>query len=361
VKIGIDCRLSGSRHAGIGRYIANLVKNLPKLLETHQLVLFFYDQEQASEIFENKPKNTEFIFVPIRHYSIAEQIKLPLIFLEHNLNLLHIPHFNIPIFYPKKMVITIHDLLWHQQKGPAMTTLNGPIYWLKYLGYKLVTNLAIKKASKIFVPAQTIKKTVTTYYPNSKNKIIITKEGIEKHFFCQNNNKNNTNKTIVYTGSLYPHKNIKVVLEALKYLPGYQLKIVGSRNIFVDRTKKIIKKLKLINQVEFLGYLEDKELIKLYQTTFVLVQPSLSEGFGLTGIEAMAASLPVIASDIPILKEIYQDAAIYFDPFSPKDFARALKDLENTNKNQLIKKGQVIAKQYNWQLMAKKTSQIYLN
>jgi glycosyltransferase involved in cell wall biosynthesis len=350
IRIGIDCRLAGPRHAGIGRYSKNLVLELLKI-ENPQItwVLFFYDKKQITEVLgsKKKRKNLELVCTNIKHYGLEEQTKLSKVFKEANLDLLHVPHFNIPVTYKGKLIITIHDLLWHEQKGKDVTTL-GPV----------------KKAKTILVPTKTIKNTVINYYPFAENKIIVTKEGIadsyRQELTKKTDFKKKIKKQIVYTGSLYPHKNLKLVIRSLRKLPKYKLIVVGSRDVFQDRTKEMVSRFKAKKQVEFKGYLEDQKLISLYQESMALVQPSLSEGFGLTGIEAMAAKTAVLASKIKVFKEIYHNAAIFFDPKSSKSFVKAVKDLEFAKRKDIIEKGIAVAKQYSWQEMAEKTYQEYL-
>ena len=286
------------------------------------------------------------------------------IFRTANLDLLHVPHFNIPVNYKGKLIITIHDLLWHEQKGKSVTTLSPIKYYLKYFAYLFISKQAVNKAVTILVPTETIKKTICRYYPFAKNKIVVSKEGIALSYQQELNKntllKKRVKKQIIYTGSLYPHKNIELVIKSLKKLDRYKLIIVGSRNVFQDRTKKMVSRFKAKKQVEFKGYLEDQKLIKLYQESMALVQPSLSEGFGLTGIEAMASKTPVLASNIAVFKEIYQDAAIFFDPEDCNDFVKKVKELEYASRPKIIKKGIAVAKQYSWQEMAEKTYQEYL-
>lgn len=360
-KIGIDCRLSGNAHAGIGRYIEELILRLPSLGRNKHWVLFFYSQQQANDLLEKlvpRPANLDIVIAPISHYSLAEQIQMPRIFAKEGLDLLHVPHFNIPIFYTGRVIVTIHDLLWHEFRGLNVTTLKPILYYLKYWAYKIVARRAIKKAYKIIVPAQTIKKTITKYYPWAKKKIVVTTEGHSKKFTPPTEEKKR-NKTFLYVGSLYPHKNIEVVLKALKSLPDYSLEIVGSRNIFQDQTKMQVVKLDISKQVDFLGYISDIELNEKMSESFALIQPSLSEGFGLTGVEAMAAGLPVIASDIPIFREIYQDGAVFFDPEYPTDFVRAVDMMEKMDLKKLIKTGHRVVTQYSWDKMTEETLQVY--
>lgn len=363
MRIGIDCRLSGPQHAGIGRYIFNLATRLPQAAPDISWVYFVADTSQFEEL-AGSVKNVEIIAAPIRHYSLAEQWRLPQIFLKANLDLLHIPHFNAPIFYPKPMVATIHDLLWHEYRGLHVTTLSPHLYWLKYLAYRLVASSTIYKAKKIFVPAQTIKNTLTTHYPQLGEKVLVTKEGVSHDF--SNHKKTEAaqqlklqlpvnKKILLYVGSLYPHKNLEVVLQALSTLSEYHLVVVGARNVFQAQVEQRANQLHVQDKTSFLGYLDDVVLHTIMQHAFALVQPSVSEGFGLTGIEAMAGGVPVIASNIAIFKEIYGSAATFFDPYSPADFATQLQTLASASRSEVIAAGRRQAAQYSWDTMTAET------
>lgn len=359
--------MSGAQHAGIGRYVENLALQLLQLPNAHQYywVLFFYDATQSETMMQILSQHADVQvtvrYIPIRHYSLQEQRQLPKIFHEYHLDLLHVPHFNIPLNYRGKIVITIHDLLWHEYRGAHVTTLPKWKYWLKYWAYRYTVGSAVKKAQAILVPAHTVRETVVKYYPSASEKIVITREGVSESL-QQSRLKKDTvaTKNLLYVGSLYPHKNIQIVLLSLIELPEYRLQIVGARNIFQDQTRKLVRDLGIDAQVDFLGYLPDKELASLMKKSFSLVQPSLFEGFGLTGVEAMSIGLPVIASDIPILQEIYQDAALFFDPRSTPAFTKNVRQLEQSKvRERMIQLGKVVAKQYNWKQTAEQTLHMY--
>lgn len=383
MRIGIDCRLGGLTHAGIGRYCEQLVYNVVQLNSPHTWVLFFFDSQQikSSEYFTQiaQAQNVEIRFTPIKHYTLAEQCILPLHFYREKLDLLHVPHFNVPLAYRKPFVVTIHDLLWHQYLGTKVTTLPTMFYWIKYLGYLTISKQAISGSRKIFVPTQTVKKDVVGKFIKSKNKIIVTHEGVDVHKLTvvattSSKNTQNTNdvtvapilrqlqknhkKYLLYVGSLYPHKNIQVVLRALKEFPDLNLCIVGSRSVFQDVVKKQVTELKIPSQVFFAGFQPDRALGILYTHALAVVQPSLSEGFGLTGIEAMAMNTPVLASDIPIFRELYKDHAQLFDPHSVSALVSTIKKIQTMNKeevNLMTKKAKEYVSRFNWKKMAQET------
>jgi glycosyltransferase involved in cell wall biosynthesis len=367
-RVGVDCRLAGRRHAGIGRYIENLIRELLSLpaeaQKDVQWVFFFSDHAQATQVLETatqiQRERCEVIIVPAGHYSFIEQVQLPRILHAAKLDLLHIPHFNIPLAYTGKIVVTIHDLLWHEYRGAAVTTLPGWLYWPKYAMYRLIVEAAVRRAEHIIVPAQTVKEQVLSYYPFVKEKITAVAEGIERRFFQPLlKNEHAKTKNLVYVGSLYPHKNLKVVIDALGNLPDYTLQIISSRSVFTDQVKKYVITKRLSRQVEFLGYQTDAQVAEFLKNATALVQPSLSEGFGLTGLEAMAAGTVVIASDIPIFCEVYHDHAICFDPKLPSSFIDAVHETELIDRPTWLKDAQEFAKTYQWQKMTEKIYDIY--
>ncbi len=372
MRIGIDCRLAGPAHAGIGRYIENLIKRLPSVAPEIEWVWFFSDQKQADLVLGH-PLPTEFksvklVFVPIRHYSVAEQLQLPGIFAREKLDLLHVPHFNAPKLYPGRLVVTIHDLLWHEYQGTQVTTLKPWQYWIKYLGYRQVASGAIRKAKAIIVPTKTIKKTLAHYYPRALSKTQVITEGATLSDAHNSQTKaalpfkfSTDRHYLLYVGSLYPHKNVQLVVQALSELPNHTLLIAGARNVFQDQLRTFIKQQGVESQVEFLGYVPDPILLKLYPHVHCLVQPSLSEGFGLTGVEAMAHQVPVVASNIPVFQEIYQDGAVFFDPKSVASLVKAIQQLATPKRAHFIKKALKVVGHYSWDTMVNETLKVYRN
>lgn len=369
MRIGIDCRLAGREHAGIGRYISQLVNQLIKGNHPYTLVLFFSSKKQAREVLDKDWTDqgyVELVVTPVAHYSVKEQVLMPFYFYRARLDLLHVPHFNVPIFYFRPMIVTIHDLLWHHHRGAHVTTL-GPIwYWLKYLFYRLVVFMAVLRAKRVLCPSHQVAKTIKTFYPWLSDKISVTYEGVDP-FFLESKSRagqvkpsNKTSpKSLLYVGSLYPHKNVKLVLLALKKLPNHHLTIISARTVFSDQVKKLAQQLGVDARVTFISNVHDQKLRTTYQNSWALIQPSLSEGFGLTGLEAMAAKTAVLASDIPVFREVYDQAASFFDPHQVSSLVKAIKTLTPEHRDGLIKKGHQLARNYSWEKTAQLTLKNY--
>lgn len=375
MKIGIDARMFGSRHTGVGRYVENLIKGLVEE-ESIEITFFVNHAEVASltPLLQNgKHKICE---VNIPHYSLAEQILLPFYLLGKGLEVIHFPHFNVPIFYFGRYVVTIHDLIKHSFKGQETTTKTPWFYWLKYLGYKLIFSSAVRRSSKILVPSQAVKSELVKKYKLNEDKVAVTHEGVDETFQSVSQSSVEINSMmakykfkkpfVVYTGNVYPHKNIPRLLEAMKIInqekdQGISLVLVCARGVFTKRLTKKIEEVGLEKDVQMIGFVKDEELILLYREAEAIVCPTLSEGFWLPGLEAISCGLPVVCSKIPVLEEIYEDAALYFDPMDPKDIAEKILTLvgDQMLKEKLLKRGREQVKKYSWAKMARETLEIY--
>lgn len=145
---------------------------------------------------------------------------------------------------------------------------------------------------------------------------------------------------ILYVGNDYPHKNLK------------RLKLA------FEKLKQDGLDYELVLITEFVS---EQELDNLYKNASLFVFPSLSEGFGLPPLEAMARGVPVVSSNATCLPEILGDAAVYFNPLDIDDMARVIKETLLSDRVQkiLIAKGFEQAKKYDWKQMAARTLDLY--
>lgn len=357
----------GLEHGGIGRYVKNLLDNLPFHDQQYYWTLFLPKKYHHSLNF---PSRVSKVMVDIPHYSLKEQVALTRIFAKENLDLLHIPHFNVPINYPKPFVVTIHDLLWHSVKGLSVTTLNPLQYLIKYSAYRLVVRQAVKRARAIIVPSNFVKREIKKYNLSREQKITTIYESVDTNIHASKDQPPLkkwaiTDPFIVYVGSLYPHKNVERLISSMKLIqpthPNLKLVIASARSVFLDRLKHKLKDLEVTDAVISTGFVTDEELAILYHHAQALVHPSLSEGFGLTGLEAMAHNTPVIAARAGALPEIYQDAALYVDPLDPSDIAQKIVVIlkDQPLRQKLIAAGNFRAKSFSWKKSVQETLAVY--
>lgn len=367
MKILIDARLYGLENAGLGRYVMNLVDGLSQSDKKNDYVLLL-----TKKYFESLelPQNWKKVITDLPHYSVAEQIRLPQIIRKENPDITHFPHFNVPVSFNGKFVVTIHDLLMHKNVGLAATTLIPPLYFFKRLGYKTVFRKAVMKSLKIITPSTAIKKEVVDYYHVDPEKINVIYEGVDVHIGGGENAPKIyrlEHPYFIYAGNAYPHKNLNRLIEAVVHLnknidQKVILAIVSARNIFTRRLQNEVKKANAEEFVKLLGFVPDADLGSLYKNSLGFVFPSLSEGFGLPGLEAMSTGTLVLASDIPVFKEIYKDKAIYFNPYDFSSIEKVMLRVTGMGKEErqeIVESGKDFAKSYSWAKMADETLKIY--
>lgn len=370
MKIVIDARLYGLENGGIGRYIVNLISQLQKIdkKNSYQIILRkkYYKKLKLNKNFKKK----EFDH---RHYSIAEQLKLPKVLEDLNPDLVHFPHFNIPIRYKGDFVVTIHDLLMHRQKGVEATTLSPLKYKIKRLGYRKVIDSAIVKSRFIITPTKYVMADIAQKYDCVKDKIKPIYEGIDPKF--KKTTDKNADKILqrykirmpyfVYAGSAYPHKNLKRAIEATVHLNEKQncgLIIITSKNIFRQRLQRVISNFEANKHVKLLGFVSDDELSAIYQKSVGFLYPSLEEGFGLPGLEAIQVGTLALVSDIPVFKEVYGESAYYFNPFNFESITKAMADvlkMKPKNRRAHISKARKFIKKYSWEKTVAETLKVY--
>lgn len=324
MKIAIDARFYGTGHTGLGRYTTNVLKYLPKYLPGHTLQILLRDSEYGAF---PEGSNIEKIHAEIPHYSLAEQIKLPLLLHRLKPDLFYTFHFNTPILNKIPTIVTIHDLIKSSFTGKDTTTRSSWAYALKRLGYNLDIKHSLAGSKDIIVPSNTVKNDILSAYPTIRPELIHSISEAPDEIFRQQPGDSELDLPkhyLLFVGNAYPHKNLKLLLDAFRTLkdPTLFLVIVAKRTPFLSRTLAPYDPSRIVVYSE----LSDQELLSVYHRAEALVTPSLMEGYGLVGIEALMQGVRVVASNIPVYREVYQDKVTFFDPTSLSSLVAALKD-----------------------------------
>lgn len=367
MKIAIDARLINE--SGIGRYLRNLIDQLIKIDQKNDYFLLLLKKDLGFKL----PKNFQKVEVNFRWYSLQEQFKLPGILKKINPNLVHFPHFNVPIFYSGKFVVTIHDLIHQHYPANRATTLDPITYSLKKIGYKKVFASALRFSQRILVPSNFVKNQLINEWKIMADKIVVIPEAVDDKIFAtakkmsKGKMKAVLNKFsirpsyIFYVGNAHPHKNVEGLIEAFLKLrqndPQLQLVLSGYDHFFWEKLKRKYH----YSEIIFTGFIADEELVALYSAAKCFVMPSKEEGFGLPILEAMIVSCPVVSSNAGSLPEVGGNAALYFDPLDTLDMVNKIGQVLNNEKlrEDLIKKGQQRVKDFSWKKLAKQTWEVY--
>lgn len=363
-QIGIDARLWNQ--TGIGRYIRNLVVHLIEIDPKNQYVLFARPEDILD--IKSAVNSQRLVIIPtgIKWHSAREQIEFPNLLNAYKLDLVHFPYFSFPVFYKRPFVVTVHDLIINHFPTGKATTLPRPLYALKRLGYKFISKKAVHDAKKVIVPSNATRAEILDHYKIRENKIVVTPEGVDEGIstFTPILFKEK-NPYFLYVGNAYPHKNLERLVEAFKVFsiqyPVFTLKLVGKEDFFYKRLKEQVKRERIEN-IEFLGYLDDSELSKMYSGAEATFVPSLMEGFGLTVLEAMKMGSLVAASKIPSIEEVAGTHAFYFQPEDTISIVNIMKEivyLPEKEKKEKIVAAQRHCEKYSWKKTAELTLAVF--
>lgn len=363
MKIGIDARMYGPEQGGIGRYVEQLIQHLQKIDSQNQYIIFLRKINFTACEIDNP--NFKKVLADIPWYSLKEQLCFTKIIKKEKIDLMHFPHWNVPLFYRGKFILTIHDLImYHFPRLEAST--HGPIkYWLKDHLHRLVLSSAAHRAKAIIATSQFTKQDIVEELEIKPEKITVTYQAPFPHKKILTDISQNLQKPYaLYVGASYPHKNIIGLLCAWKKIEErndqVNLVLAGRKNYF---TQSILNSSELQNckHVQHIPDPTDNDLETLYQNAELFVFPSLYEGFGLPPLEAMLRNVPVVSSNASCLTEVLGNAAWYFDPYDTDDMARKiLIAFENDELRTTLKKSaQELLPNYSWDKLTKETLQTY--
>jgi glycosyltransferase involved in cell wall biosynthesis len=356
-RLVIDARESGT---STGRYVDKLVEYLARLKPPFEVVVLA--KPRRIDYLQGIAPDFNIQAADYKEFGFAEQFGLKRRIKGLHPDVVHFAKDHQPVFYRGRVVTTMHDLTTMRFTNPAKHRL---VFWFKQLVYKWVVKRVARKSSAILTPSEFTKKDVVRYSGVGPEKITVTHlaadaitdtpepiVGLEGKQF------------LVYVGRPTPHKNLERLVDAFIKLranhPQLMLVLAGKKDANYQRIETNIKA-RGVRGVYFSGFVSEGRLRWLYENCSAYVFPSLSEGFGLPGLEAMMHGAPVVASNATCLPEIYGDAAHYFDPENAQAIADAINEVltDKDLRAELIGRGRAQAKKYSWRRMAEQTLDVY--
>ncbi len=364
MRIVYDGRWVG--RTGIGRYTTELLEQLQRLDQNNE----YYVLLRPEAFAQWRATSPRFHAVRTTYdvYTWQEQLLLPWQIWRLRPDLVHFTNFNLPILYPGRFIATIHDLTLVHFKNNRGEGLKKFLYEVKYWTMRGILRVVTRRAQRLLVPCQFVKDDVVSRYRAAAHKTTITPEAVDAKNYAEpaDISRFKLPKTFLfYIGNSYPYKNLeRLILAFMKtkaQVAGAKLVLAGNTAYFSDQLKKTAIKLGAQEAVIFPGRISDGEAATLYQKAALYAFPSLYEGFGLPGLEAMVQGTPVLAARASCLPEIYGDAAAYFDPLDPNDMAHHIDELLNdpAHLKQLRAAGYERVKRYSWRTMAELTLAAY--
>ena len=314
--VTIDLRLW--KASGIGRYLNVLV---PALVATFPACRFHLlgPLDLLSDIAWPANVTLHDFNPPI--YSIAEQLEAPGC-IPADSELLWWPHYNVPLLYRGRLVVTVYDAYHLRMNG----TLGD---FVKRHYAALFFALIRRRAEKVFTISNFSKNEVVALARVPSERIVPIHLGVSSEWFETSKEVGFSPRPyLLFVGNVKPHKNLRALVNAFASLVDdipHDLVIVGKREGFITGDREVARMAKKLgDRVAFTGWVSDQDLRRLVANAGLMIFPSLYEGFGLPPLEAMACGCPVIASDIPVLREVCSDKVRYFDPESVDDLRDAI-------------------------------------
>ncbi len=353
--------------SGIATYLLNLIRQYRSSdpqPELHYLVRDYTRVISSSPDYPNQHRFDSKI------YSVSEQLFYPKILSKGDV--LHVPHYNAPLRFPGKLVVTVHDLchlvMKEFFKGPAKRTYAS-----------VFLKAVLKKASKIITVSHFTEQEILKYFHIDQKKIEVIPNGLDPHFYPRSDKEQKRVREanrlpesyLLYVGNIKPHKNIAKLIKA--YHKGWcqkpdlpKLVIVGKKDEGYDPFSEAMSKgdstyLAFKDQVIFKGFVPYEDLPGLYSGAKAFLFPSLYEGFGFPPLEAMACGTAVLASNSSSLPEILNGHAVFIDPYDEEAISSAILQLckDSDLREKLIQHGLQHVRKFSWEDSAEKHLEVY--
>jgi glycosyltransferase involved in cell wall biosynthesis len=368
MRIAVDATALPVRPGGAGYYIINLIRSLLDLNSGHDFFIFSHPTKR--HLF-NLPSAQEKYLVNVPELNrglrlVWEQTLLPQLLAQLKIDVLHSPHYTMPLMAHIPVVVTFHD----------MTFLMYPSYHsaIKRLFFPWIIHQSAKKSTAILSVSENTRQDAIRLLGISPEKITTTwlgKDSIfsriqdlgslahvrEKYKLPQ--------KFILNVSTLEPRKNQSTLLAAFNDLTrqnsSIHLVIAGGKGWGVQQLSQNTERQMNSDKIHWIGYVDREDMPGLYSLAEIFVYPSMYEGFGLPVLEAMACEVPVITSNTSSLPEIVGTSGLLIAPDHQAALAAAMqKLLLDRNLSAGLTQGAALqAAKFSWKDTAQKTLNVY--
>ncbi len=332
-------------------YLRQLLAALAALETGHEYFIFTNletgrDLVPGAPNFHWKPQAVRASFRPGR--ILWEQTVLPFAAARCRLDVLLNPGFTMPAVAACPSVAVFHDL--QHKRHPEH------FRWFDLPFWNLLLWASAHRARRLICVSEATRDDLVRMYHLPAQRISVVHHGVGREFFTLD--RTHTEPFLLCVSTLHPHKNIDRLIRAYaRKKRGWNLIIVGMRGFFAAALDELIEQLGVNESVRLTGWIPRDELLQLYARADAFVYPSTFEGFGMPVLEAMAAGIPVACSDIPPLREVAGDAALFFDPLDEDAIAGVLERVVNDAplRTQLTQAGPRRAQLFSWERTARET------
>jgi len=361
----------GAREGGGKWFTGTLIQEIAEQ-NPHWHLLVFYAHQSFMKGYLRRP-NIELRYVPQAigycQRIFWQQWKLRRLIKREKIELIFSPT-NIGMFKPPVPQVTVQRNAHHVV--PKVKKAEGG-QWLRRRIQLLGTLASIKSSTEnIFVSNYMIELTKRWIKPDYEHWHVVH-NAINKKRFEADSERIVGYKYLLNVGALSPHKNVDTLIKAFKIVckrypqeiklilagPGCKLKhkVAGTWERYLY---DLVDSQGMREKVVFMGVVEGNQLASLYKYAEICVVPSLLESFGIVAAEALCCDSPCIVSDIPVFHEVYGDAVLYCDPYSPADIADVIVRLleDKFLRQKLTETGKSLLANYDISVIAQKYVEI---
>ena len=237
-------------------------------------------------------------------------------------HILFFPNFNVPFFLRGKIVSTVNDL--------TPVSRYSDYSRLQQAGFRFLVWRALRVSERTVCISEFGQRLVMDAFGVPEDRLPIIYPWVAEAFLGGEDAARRgavpvEGDYLLFVGNRYGYKNLGGLLAALRLLlpefPGLKAVIVGVQKGTGGSAEPLMADPSLRGRVAEFPRATDDELKALYARAKVFVFPSFMEGFGLPPLEALAFGIPVVCSDIPVIREVCDDAVRYADPYDPASIA----------------------------------------
>jgi glycosyltransferase involved in cell wall biosynthesis len=337
-------------------YLRELLAALAELDQTNEYLIFTNLETQADLVpkqanFHWKPQAVHARFRPAR--ILWEQLVLPFEGARYRLDVFFNPGFTAPIFSPCRQVTVFHDL--QHKRHPEY------FRWFDLPFWRLLLWAAAHRSHRLIAVSEATRSDLLRFYRIPKERVSVVHHGVEPAF--SRLDRSHTESYLLCVSTLHPHKNLPRLIRAYgRKERDCPLILAGLRGFHTETIERLIEEMGLQDSVQITGWVTREKLYSLYERARAFVYPSMFEGFGMPVLEALAAGIPVACSDIPPLREVAGDAALYFDPLNEDEIASAIERVmsDASLRERLATAGRERAREFTWRRSAEQTLSVLL-
>lgn len=336
-------------HSGIGTYIRHLVPRIAEARpEWHFTVLLHAAERTDGAGWLRALPNVRIVHCQAPIYSLREQLAVVRA-VPARTSVLWVPHFNVPLLYRGRMLVTVHDL-FHL----ALPELAGGAHRRAYA--RVMFEHIRRRAAVVLCVSDFTAGEFVRRVGAPRGRLRTTHLGIDDGWrAAQPGDLPRTRPYVVFVGNVKPHKNVRGLLEAfarVRHEVPHDLVIVGQREGMRTADPEVEERAAALGErVVFTGRVPEEELRRLVAGATALAFPSRYEGFGLPPLEAMAAGCPTVVARAGSLPEVCGDATLYCDPGDTGSIAHALRRIltDASLRAELARRGRAHAASFRWE------------